>query len=98
MNPTQIENLRKLIAGEPVDTCDSRAYASMYTARCDVCGKSQIYPLFVGVGPEVQVWKEPEKYAVVCTPCISELTREHFRRTTYDNLFKTTHEQTPTLA
>lgn len=89
MNEKQIAHLKAFIRGEPVPSMYSGHFSSMYTAQCDVCGAYQLYPRFVGIGPEVQVIHKAarEEYAIVCEPCISELRKEHFRRTAYSKLF-----------
>lgn len=87
LNATQLHLLRAFIQGEKVDTVYAGSISSGWSYPCHVCGKSTMYPTYIGVGPEVQVFFEPTTFVSICKSCEDNLKAEHFRRTTYDKLF-----------
>lgn len=89
LNDVQVSALRAFVRGEPVDSIWFGHISSGWSPECSVCGKQSMYPLLVGIGPEVQaVWHtEKDKYAVLCKECELVLKAEHFRRTAYDQIF-----------
>lgn len=94
MNANQKENLKKFITGQEMSV-PGHAMCSMWTHLCDVCGKASLYPEIIGTDESVQlyktifetIYKKERDLVVICASCVSELKKEHFRRSYYDNIF-----------